>query len=150
MRRDWGGLTLPLGALELVLHSPPGRSEGQYAIQVEGKETDEHGRWFTLSVTEMETGEETWIGSLRFPARSGQAKIYPYCSTAIEVYGRPVAPSQIPYWQISVSPPLGDGTAAVLRETYYPDDVENLRNALITTDKNNVQLEVGLDYMAHE
>ena len=61
-----------------------------------------------------------------------------------------MAPADIPYWRISASPPLADGLSAVLARTFYPDDVENLRNALITTGGDNVQFEIGLSYMAHD
>ena len=117
----------------------------QRTLRVSAEETDEEGRWFGLYVN------ETWIGSLKIPLVNGDARIQPYCGSTIEVYGgRPVKPSDIPYWSVVVRPPQADGQAAVLTETFYPDDVESLRNTLITREDVGVRFEVGLDYMAHE
>ena len=116
-------------------------AEGQYTLRVAAEDTDDLGRWFGLYVN------DTWIGSLRF---ADGAKIKPFCATPIEVYGAPVRPSDIPYWQVSMGPPIADGLEAELWRTYYPDYVGHLRNALITVDGDTVTFEIGLNYLAHE
>ena len=112
--------------------------EGQYTIRVAAEETDGIGRWFGLYVN------DTWIGSLRFAPR---AQIKPYCATPIELYGHAVKPSSIPYWKVSMKPPVGDGVAAELVKTYYPSSVESLQNALITVGNGMVTFEVGMDHI---
>ena len=124
-------------------------AEGAYTMQIIGAETDGGGRWFEFWI--VDGGGETWIGSLRFPVdRNGEAKMEAYCATAIEAYGSPLAPSAIPYWRVTVEPPLGDGISATLWDSDYPPDVGHLRNALITLVGTSVQFEVGLDYLAHD
>ena len=102
------------------------------------------GRWYGLFMVDA-IGAEVWIGSLRF---APDARIQPGCVTVLEVYGtRPVKPSQIPYWGVSVTPPLGDGKAAELWDTWYGDNVGTLRNTLISVDGDRVFFEVGLSYL---
>lgn len=121
------------------IRSPYAWGEGRNTMRVSAEETDEFGRWFGYYVN------DTWIGSLRFPPES---KIRPFCATTIEVYGLPpVKPADIPYWKVSVEAPVADGVSAQLLRTFYPDDVESLRNALITVDEGVVTFEVGLDYI---
>ncbi len=118
---------------------------GQHTLRLSAEETDEEGRWFSLHVNEL------WMGSLRIPLVDGGARIQPNCGSAVEVYGGPpVKPSAIPYWNIVVAPPQADGQTADLTETFYPENVESLRNTLITREDVGVRFEVGLDYIAHE
>ena len=118
-----------------------GWEAGENTLRVAAEESDADGRWFGFYVN------DTWIGSLRF---APDAAIKPFCATPIEVYGPPVRPSDIPYWRVSMGPPVADGLEAELLTTFYPDDVGHLRNALITVDGDVVTFEVGLDYLAHE
>ena len=117
---------------------------GDYTLKVEAQESDDVGRWYGLFVVDS-VGGEMWVGSLRF---APEAKIQPYCGTVIEAYGtRPLKPSQVPYWMVSVTPPLGDGKSAELWKAWYPDNVETLRNTLISVDDERVVFEVGLSYL---
>ena len=119
--------------------------EGRYTLRLVAQESDSVGRWYALTVN------DTWIGSLRFPLVDGKAKIQPYCGSTIEVYGGPpVKPVDVPYWSILVAPPEANGQTATVERTYYPSNVESLRNALITREDAGVRLEVGLGYLAHE
>ena len=118
--------------------------EGRHTLRVSAEETDREGRWFGLYVN------DTWIGSLRIPLVDGDSKIQTYCGSTIEVYGGPpVKPSAIPYWSIVVTPPQADGQTADLTDTFYPENVESLRNTLITVEDAGVRFEVGLGYLAH-
>ncbi len=115
--------------------------EGQHTLRVSAEETDEVGRWFGLYVN------DTWIGSLRF---APGAKIAPFCATPIEVYGKDVKPTDIPYWKVSIRAPVADGVKAKLLRTYYPDNIGSLRNALITVEEveeSLVTFEIGLDHI---
>ena len=107
-------------------------------MRVSAEESDDVGRWFGYYVN------NTWIGSLRF---SPGAQIWPVCATPIEVYGEPVKPSDIPYWKVSMEAPVADELSAQLLRTFYPDNVESLRNALISVEDGVVTFEVGLDYI---
>ncbi len=124
----------------LSVRSPYDWTEGRYNLRVSAEESEEHGRRFGLFVN------DTWMGSLRFAA---DARIEPLCGTPIKVYGQPVKPADIPYWKVSVRAPVADGVPATLLRTFYPDDVENLRNTRITVNKDVVTFEVGLDHIAH-
>lgn len=120
---------------------------GDYTLRVAAQEADAVGQWYGLWVVDG-SGRETWIGSLRF---SPGARIDPVCHSAVEVYGGPpLKPADLPYWKVSVNPPTGNGMPADLVETWYPQNVESLRNALITVDGARVTFEVGLDQIAHE
>ena len=124
-------------------------SDGSYSMQIRGAEMEGAGRWFEYWVVDEE-GNDTWIGSLRFPLVDGIAQIVNYCGITIEVYGRPSRPSDIPYWKVTVDPPTWDGTSGMLTRTCYPTDVENFRNALvIQRDDGSVEFEVGLKRLAH-
>lgn len=122
--------------------------EGTYTFSVVAEEPDDGGRWFSLHVTDHSADEKIWVGSLRFPGEDSQIEYT--CFTTIEVYGRPVRPIDIPYWKVTVEPPVADGRQAYLSRTRYPDNVANLRNALITMEQDRVIFEVGLDYLAHD
>ena len=122
----------------LSVRSPYRWGAGRYTMRVSAEETDETGRWFGYYVN------DTWIGSLRF---APGAKIRPYCATPIEVYGSAVKPSDIPYWKVSMTAPVADRVLAKLERTFYPDNVESLRNALITVVDGLVTFEIGLNYI---
>ena len=125
-------------------------ADGAYRMEIRGADVDGGGRWFEFWVV-TEAGSETWVGSLRFPVDDmGEAKMEAYCATAVEVYGWPLAPSAIPYWRVSVHPPIGDGETATLWDASYPPDVGGLRNALISVEGDVVTFEVGLGYLAHD
>ncbi len=120
---------------------------GDYTIKVAAQEADNVGQWYGLWVIDG-NGKETWIGSLRF---SPGARIDPACYSTVQVYGGPpLKPADIPYWKVSVNPPTGNGIPAALEDTWYPENVESLRNALITVNGARVTFEVGLAYIAHD
>lgn len=111
-------------------------------LRLSAEETDDVGRWFGYYIN------DTWIGSLRLPPGS---KIWPHCATPIEVYGgRPVKPSNIPYWKVSVEAPVADGRKAKLVATEYPQFPhvgESLQNVLITKEGDGVTFEVGMNHI---
>ena len=120
---------------------------GDYTIKVAAQEADNVGRWYGLWVIDG-NGKETWIGSLRF---SPGARIDPACYSTVEVYGGPpLKPADLPYWKVSMNPPTGNGIPTALVDTWYPQNVGSLRNALITVNGARVTFEVGLAYIAHD
>ena len=115
-------------------------------------ELEEERQWVEYWITDEE-GEETWIGSLRFPVgRTGKAVFHAGCYTAIEVYGGFVRPSEIPAWSVTFKGMAMDGQAAELEKACYPANVGTLRNARfeLADGGQAVRYEIGLDHMAHE
>ena len=126
--------------------------DGVYRMEIRGAERNADGQWFEYWVVDGD-GVETWIGSLRFPLEGdGKARLHPGCFTALEAYGYYLRPVEIPYWNVTVDPPVMGGLAADLDQVCYPRNVENLRNAHAEYDEVEgvVKYEVGLDYLAHD
>ena len=57
------------------------------------------GGWFGLWIMDLATGTETWTGALKFPNRSGRARIH---GSTVEIYGSPIRPIDVPQWHVSV------------------------------------------------
>ena len=108
-------------------------SAGDYRIEIAPEGLDPDGAWFGLRITDLDTNSTTWIGSLKFPLLNGAARIRPYSSATIELYGNPpIRPIDIPQWHVSVKRPLGDHARATWGFTSYPFD--NSDNALLNSD----------------
>lgn len=122
--------------------------DGTYRMELRSTERDDVGRWYEYWIVD-EAGTETWIGSLRFP---DVGRIFPSCFTGLEAYGYTLRPSEVPYWKVSVAPPLLDGVRSEPQYVCYLRNVENLRNVLVGHDdaQEGVVYEVGLDYLAHD
>lgn len=126
--------------------------DGLYTMELRLADIDDKGQWVEYWVTNAQ-GEETWIGSLRFPLTgTGKAQMSPRCFTGLEAYGEWLKPSEVPLWEVTVEAPLIDNDVAQLDSTCYPANVENFRNARTTylADDHAVRYEVGLNYMAHD
>ena len=105
---------------------------GDYRARIAPDGLEEDEEWFSLWVTDLESNEETWIGSLKFPLEQGTARMQPRALATIEIYGFPIRPVDIPVWHVSVGRPRGDGVPATWGFTSYPyDDSEN---ALFNSD----------------
>ena len=122
--------------------------EGDYRVRIvpDGLETD--GEWFSLWVTDLGSGETTWIGSLKFPLLDGTATMHPRSSATIELYGSgPIRPIDIPQWHVSLGRPSGDNAFAEWGFTTYPfdDHVNALPNSNVSYDElgDRVHLIVG-------
>ena len=106
---------------------------GNYRVRIAPDGLDLDGEWFGLWITNLDTSETTWAGSLKFPLRDGTAKIASYSSTTIELYGvSRIRPIDIPQWHVSVKRPLGDGNKSLWGFTRYPYDDSD--NALLNSD----------------
>ena len=100
---------------------------GDYRVRIGPDGLEDGEEWFSLWITDLQSGEETWIGALRFPLEDGTAMMGPHALATIELYGNPpIQPIDIPLWRVSVRKPLGDGSAAAWGFTSYPyDDSDN-------------------------
>ena len=121
---------------------------GDYSIVIRPDGLDADGEWFGLWITDLASGEITWIGSLKFPLADSRARMRPHASATIELYGwSPVRPIDIPQWHVSVMRPYGDDVSAVGGQAHYPwDDSENaLFNSDVRYDpaEDKVHLFVG-------
>ena len=108
-------------------------SAGNYRVRIAPDGLDPDGEWFGLWITDLDTNETTWIGSLKFPILDGTATIKPYTSGTIELYGWPqIRPIDIPQWHVSIKRPLGDNIQSEWGFTNYPFDDSD--NALFNSD----------------
>ena len=114
-----GGLTT--GAKEII----------ESAMLPDGLDSD--GEWFGLWITDLDSNETTWIGSLKFPLLNGAARIEPRTVSLIELYGWPeIRPIDMPQWHVSAKRPLGDNIEAERGYAWYPWDDSD--NALFNSD----------------
>jgi len=129
-------------------------SDGQYRLRLaQDGDDDGVGRWYGLWITDLSTNVETWIGSLRFQHNAGNPQLVtPECYNAVEVYGRPIAPKDIPYWKVTLLPPTTNSqpaTVTTITSSGLRDGV--FRNSRAVEDENGAMVyEVGLDHIPDE
>ena len=124
---------------------------GRYRLRMGPDGADGAGQWYGVWITDLSTNEETWIGSLKFPYFSGRALINSTCYSTVEVYGRPLAPADVPYWKVTLWPPLGEGTPAAVTTNGQSPFTGGFRNARFEYDESGaIVFEVGLDHTARE
>ena len=94
---------------------------------------DPDGAWFGVWITDLSSGEITWIGSLKFPLQDGKAVIETPVYTTMEFYaeipGSQIRPIDIPYWHVSMKRPVGDGVIAHGGRTGYSAIEGKIMNA---------------------
>ena len=106
---------------------------GDFRVRIAPDGLEPDGEWFSLWITDLGLGDTTWIGSLKFPLLNGTARMKPYSSATIELYGyRPIRPIDVPQWHVSVKRPIGDGIMSASGFTTYPFDESE--NALPNSD----------------
>ncbi len=122
-------------------------SAGDYRIRIAPDGLDSDGEWFGLWITDLNTDNTTWIGSLKFPLLNGTAQIKPKAYATIEIYGNePIRPIDIPQWHISIKRPLGDSVPSVRGFTgYSPFKGDALQNSDVRYDPSEdvVHLRAG-------
>ena len=119
---------------------------GTYRLRIGPDGADAGGQWYGVWITDMSTGQETWSGSLKFPYVSGPALLRPRCYNTVEIYGKPIAPQDVPYLKVTLSPPMGDGEAASLTVAGRSPFTGEFRNARFEiNDDGAIVYEVGLD-----
>ena len=121
---------------------------GKYQIRLGLDEKDDGGTWLGVWIKAEGEAEETWIGSLLFP----RGQIAPRCYTTLEVYGvSKIAAKDIPYWKVTMEPPIASKRVADLKKANY-NQLGNgeYRNTLITVEGDTATLEVGLDHIPLE
>ena len=72
-------------------------------------ERDSDGQWYAVWITDLSTNEQTLVGSLKFPFVNDNAAIDYRVYSTLEIYGNPIRPIDIPEWEVTVQPPLGNG-----------------------------------------
>ena len=83
---------------------------GDYRMRLSGDGTEDDGEWFRVWITNLYTGDTTWVGALKFPLVDGTAMVMPRAYTTLEIYGEPIRPIDVPEWFVSVKRPLRNGT----------------------------------------
>ena len=118
---------------------------GKYQIRLGLDSEEDEGKWLGVWVKAQDEEEETWIGSLLF----SRGRIDPRCYTTLEIYGvAKIAAKDVPYWKVTMEPPVAGGRSSRLSKVDYNQFVKGgYRNTLITTKGGIVTLEVGLDYI---
>lgn len=117
---------------------------GTYRARLARHDSDRHGDWFGLWITDLDQGRTTWIGSLRFPRIQGRpAKIAPSQVSFVELYGAPLSLIDIPEWHVSITAPLG-GWEVAPRYTYtrYREGIPNT-DIWYQANENAVHMRVG-------
>ena len=96
---------------------------GDYRVRIAPDGLESDGEWFSLWITDLGSGDTTWIGSLKFPLLDGTAALQTRSSATIELYGTgPIRPIDIPQWHVSLKRPSGDNVFALSGFTTYPSD----------------------------
>ena len=119
---------------------------GNYRIRIAPDGLESDGEWFGLWIIDIETDVTTWIGSLKFPLLSGEAKIKPNSYSTIEIYGIPmIRPIDIPQWHVSIERPQGDGIPSTRGYTVYSSFTGIVSNNDVNYDplEDRVHLRAG-------
>ena len=84
---------------------------GSYRARIAADGDDTEGRWFGLWITNKDTGNTIWCGSLRFPYKNGKALLDNYSVSVAEIYGKPsfVKPIDVPKWYVTMHKPFANG-----------------------------------------
>lgn len=115
---------------------------GKYIAQLTIVDSDHVGDWFGFSVRNIQTSEETSVGSLRFPRHgTDRARIENGGGTWVECYHGARSPFELPYFHVSITSVVGlldnvRGPAIHARSTY-------------TSYPNLTQVDVELDNATH-
>ena len=121
---------------------------GDYRVTLApDEEPDKDGAWIGLWITDLDTGDSTWIGSLKFPAADGSATISPASYSTIEIYGSRIRPIDIPQWHVSIRRPGGDGVRATGGVTGYSPFYGQITNNEVnySQETQEIHLKVGGD-----
>ena len=119
---------------------------GNYRIRIAPDGLESDGEWFGLWIIDLGTDVTTWIGSLKFPLLSGEAKIKPNSYSTIEIYGIPmIRPIDIPQWHVSIERPQGDGIPSTRGYTVYSSFTGLVSNNDVSYDplEDRVHLRAG-------
>ncbi len=85
---------------------------GNYRARIAADGDDTEGRWFGLWITNKDTSNITWCGSLRFPYKNSKALLDNYSVSVAEIFGKPsqIKPIEIPKWHVTMQKPVADGS----------------------------------------
>ena len=95
----------------ISIRKPYDWGEGDYTVRIahDGSADDADGRWYGMWITDSE-GDETHMGSLKFPFVNGAAPRFNprgdvYSSMFVLLGGSVIKPQEIPVFEIALSPP---------------------------------------------
>ena len=118
---------------------------GDYRMWMASDGEDSDGEWYGVWLTDLDTGETLWVGSLQFPFTDGDAVITTPANSVLEIYGPPpVRPIDIPEWHVSLDPPDADGKPAGWALLDYGGvNDQNVSNSDIQWLDGQVHMRVG-------
>ncbi len=121
---------------------------GRYHARIAPDGLEADGEWYSVWITNRDTNETTWIGSLKFPLIDGAGAINAISYSTLELYGLPTRPIDTPEWYVTISAPLADGVPPVRLRTYYPYDDDEGRamlnsNSLFDAQEGIAHLRIG-------
>lgn len=97
---------------------------GSYRAGIAPDGLDPEGEWYSAWITNLDSGETLWVGSLRFPHAGGAAYIDDVSYSTLELYGSPTRPIDTPELYVTMSAPLADGVQPAQVLTDYPYDAK--------------------------
>ena len=106
---------------------------GRYHARIAPDGLEADGEWYSVWITNRETNETTWIGSLKFPLADGAGAMSAISYSTLELYGRPTRPIDTPEWYVTITAPLADGVPPVRVLTFYPYD-DNEGSAMLNSN----------------
>ena len=131
------------------LRCPYEWTTGAYSARIAFESEDAVGEWYGLWITDEASGSETWIGSLRFPKSLSRSRgLHSGLGYSLEIYGNPrIRPIDIPYWHVTLSPPIGSeastpGWVAVYYDGHGGEQLNN-SDAWWNADEGHVRFVVG-------
>ena len=118
---------------------------GDYQMRITADGEDDDGEWYAVWLTDEDTGETLWVGSLKFPLVADDTMLHAWVYSTLEIYGAPsIRPIYIPEWYVSIDPPNGDGfDAAEARLGYSGLQDQPVPNANAQYDDGRVHLLIG-------
>lgn len=129
---------------------------GDYRARPAPDGTDPDGTWFGLWLTDLSTGETTWIGSLKFRHIQGTAKAYGPGYSTMEIYGHKnqIRPIDIPQWRVSLKPPGRRRSAAeslhrILHARRQATQLRHLVRRRVPVPARPGRRRYGADHRAH-
>ena len=115
---------------------------GDYRMRI-GPDDDAGDQWLGVWITDLESSQTTWVGSLRFPGE--RSTLRPSAYSTLEIYGAPICPMDIPEWRVTMRLPRGDGSEPSGGEFVFSPFNGEIMNSDVNYDPESrvVHLSVG-------
>ena len=127
-------------------------SAGAYRARLARYDSDAHGDWYGLWITDIGQGRTTFMGALRFPRVNGKpTELHDsWVASFVEIYGgTPINPIDIPEWHVSIKAPLRDAiqSPSHMHTTYngLGERADQVHNTDISyrAEENAIHMRVG-------